>query len=132
MLNVRKKRKALDVSAWNFLFLTISGIINALGVVLFLVPLNLLDGGLSGTAHLLDEITPSYLTLSIFLIVLNFPFFIMGYKKLGISFVIYSLYAIAIFSLSSYLLSQEKQIGLLINAVLMITINSTTTLNCMV
>lgn len=104
MQNFRMKRKTLDINPWNFLFLTVSGIINAIGVVLFLVPLQLLDGGLSGTAYLLDQITPSYLTLSIFLLTLNFPFFIMGYKKLGIPFVIYSLYAIAIYSLSSYLL----------------------------
>ena len=35
--------------------------------------------------------------------ILNFPFFIFGYKKLGLNFIIYSMYAIAIFSLFSFL-----------------------------
>ncbi len=86
----------------NFLLLTLAGIVNSVGVTIFLAPVNLFDSGMSGTAMLLNNITPDYLTLSIFLVVLNFPFYIIGYKKLGIDFVIYSLYAIGIYSLMSF------------------------------
>ncbi|MBQ8382271.1 MAG: YitT family protein [Clostridia bacterium] len=87
----------------NFVLLTVAGIINSIGVTIFLAPVNLFDSGMSGTAMLLNNITPEFLTLSVFLIVLNFPFYIIGYKKLGLDFVIYSLYAIAVYSIMSFL-----------------------------
>lgn len=96
-----KKKTNLKLS--NFLLLTIAGIINAVGVTLFLAPVELLDSGISGTAFLLDTITPKIFVMAFFLIVLNFPFFIFGWKKLGFEFVVYSLYAITIYSLGSLL-----------------------------
>lgn len=90
----------------NILFLTLAGIINAIGVTLFLMPLNLFDSGISGTSILFDKLTPPYLTLSIFLIILNFPLYLFGYKKIGFQFVIYSLYAICIYSLFSFLITK--------------------------
>lgn len=86
----------------NFIMLTLAGIINAVGVTLLLNPAGLLDGGLSGTSLFLERITPAYLTLSMFVIVLNVPFYILANKKIGINFVIYSLYAIGIYSLFAF------------------------------
>lgn len=91
------------LSLKNFLALTLAGIVNAVGVTLFLAPAHLFDSGMSGTAFLMDMITPPFLVMSIFLIVLNFPFYIIGAKRLGRNFVIYSLYAIFIYSLFSFL-----------------------------
>lgn len=87
----------------SFFMLTLAGIINAVGVNMFLAPVNLYDSGFSGTSMLLSEITP--LSLSVFLIILNFPFFIYGYKKQGISFTVYSLYTVVIYSLASFLIN---------------------------
>lgn len=67
----------------NIIFLTLAGIINAAGITLFLYPVKLYDSGISGTAMLLAQITPGYLTLSIFLLVLNVPLFLYGLKKQG-------------------------------------------------
>ncbi len=83
----------------DFLMLTVAGIINAVGVTLFLAPVNLFDSGISGTSFLLDRITPPFLVLGMFLIILNVPLFIISYKKFGLKFIIYSIYAIAIYSL---------------------------------
>lgn len=88
----------------NFVLLTIAGIVNSLGVTLFLFPVKLYDSGISGLSMLLDQVTPPFLTLSIFLLVLNFPIFILGSKIKGVSFTIYSLYVIGIYSLSSFLI----------------------------
>ena len=68
----------------NFLMLTIAGIINAFGVTVFLAPVKLYDSGISGTSMFLDRLTPEFLTLSIFLIVLNIPLFLFGLKKQGV------------------------------------------------
>ena len=88
-----------EIRIRNILFLTLAGIINATGVTLFLAPVGLIDSGLSGTSLLLDSLTPSYLTLSMFLVVLNFPFYFMAYKKIGLKFLFYSLYSIVIYSI---------------------------------
>jgi len=87
----------------SFVMLTIAGIINAFGVTLFLFPVKLYDSGISGLSMLLDQVTPSYLTLSIFLLVLNIPIFIFGLKRQGLLFTIYSIYTVAIYSIMSYL-----------------------------
>lgn len=88
-----------------FLILTIAGIVNAFGITFFLYPVNLYDSGISGTSMLLAQITPSYLPLSLFLLLLNFPLFLYGYKKLGPVFTIYSLYAVGVYSLVSWLIT---------------------------
>lgn len=59
----------------NLLMLTVAGIVNAFGITIFLTPVKLYDSGISGTSMLLDQITPEYLTLSIFLLILNIPLF---------------------------------------------------------
>lgn len=97
------KAFAAQFNARDFVMLTAAGIINATGVTVFLAPLRLFDSGLSGTAYLFNQLTPDWLGLWFFLIVLNFPFYILGLRKMGAKFVCHSLYAIAIYSLFSYL-----------------------------
>ncbi len=89
------------IKFYNFILLTVAGIVNAVGVTMFLVPANLYDGGLSGTSFLLSNVTP--LSLSLWLIILNVPFFLVALKKAGIKYIIYSLWAIGMYSLFSYL-----------------------------
>lgn len=93
-----------EIKPINFIFLLAAGIINAFGVTLFLFPVKLYDSGVSGLSMLLDQITPAYLNISLFLIVINFPIFIFGMKKQGINFTLYSLFTIGIYSLFSYLI----------------------------
>ena len=93
-----------EIKPINFIFLLAAGIINAFGVTLFLFPVKLYDSGVSGLSMLLDQITPAYLNISLFLIVINFPIFIFGAKKQGINFTLYSLFTIGIYSLFSYLI----------------------------
>ena len=96
----------------NFVLLTLAGIINATGVTLFLTPAGLYDGGFSGTSFFLSQVTP--LSLSVFLLILNFPFFILGFKKLGLPFILYSLYTIGIYSLFAWIYQDVIPIDLAI------------------
>ena len=89
----------------NFIVLTVAGCINAFGVTVFLSPVKLYDSGISGTSMLLSQITPDWMSLSVFLLILNIPLFIIGYKKQGLAFTIYSLYAVAIYSLGAWLIT---------------------------
>ena len=87
------------------LMLTIAGVINAFGITVFLMPVNLYDSGISGTSMLLDQLTPDYLTLSMFLVALNIPMFLFGLKKQGWKFTLYAIYAVCIYSVSAWLIT---------------------------
>ncbi len=89
----------------NFFFLFIAGIINSIGVTMFLTPVNLYDSGISGTSMLISQLTPPQITLSICLILLNIPMFIFGLKKQGIVFTVYSIFTVAVYSTVAWLIT---------------------------
>ena len=89
----------------NLMMLTVAGMVNAFGITIFLTPVKLYDSGISGTSMLLDQITPEYLTLSIFLLILNIPLFLFGFKKQGWLFTLYAIYTVAIYSLFAWLIT---------------------------
>ncbi len=89
----------------NFIMLTVAGIINAFGITIFLSPVNLYDSGISGTSMFLAKLTPEYLSLSVFLIVLNIPLFLYGLKKQGGVFTVYAIYTVMIYSLSAWVIT---------------------------
>lgn len=97
--------KKIKIKWQNMLMLTIAGIINAFGVTIFLQPMKLYDSGISGTSMLLAQVTPEWLSLSVFLILLNVPLFLYGLKKQGATFTIYSLYAVAVYSIGAWLIT---------------------------
>lgn len=102
---MKKIKEKTNFSSFNFFMLMIAGIINAIGVTLFLYPVKLYDSGISGTSMLLAQITPPYLNLSIFLLLLNVPLFIYGLKKQGTEFTVYAIFTVVIYSLSSWLIT---------------------------
>lgn len=89
----------------NILLLTVAGFINAFGITVFLMPVKLYDSGISGTSMLLSQLTPEAFSLSFFLLLLNIPLFIFGYKKQGSLFTLYSLYSVMIYSLGAWLIT---------------------------
>lgn len=89
----------------NFPILILAGFINAFGVTVFLAPVNLYDSGISGTSMLLSQLTPEYMSLSLFLLILNIPLFLYGLKRQGLAFTIYSIFAVAIYSLGAWLIT---------------------------
>lgn len=99
---IRNGLKSLKIT--NFIFLTLAGIINAVGVTIFLSPVSLYDSGISGTSMLLSQLTPEYMSLSVFLLILNVPLFLFGLKKQGISFTVYAVYTVGIYSLAAWLI----------------------------
>ena len=89
----------------NFLLLIGAGCVNAVGVTMFLAPVNLYDSGMSGTAMLLWQATPPQYTLSLFLVILNVPLFLFGLKKQGWCFTVYSIWAVLVYSAASYVIT---------------------------
>ena len=85
--------------------LLIAGIINAIGVTLFIAPVQLYDSGISGTSILLSQLTPDYLSLSFFLILLNIPLLLFGFKRQGAVFSIYAIFTVCVYSVAAWLIT---------------------------
>lgn len=77
----------------NFL-LIILGILSAgMGLKGFLLPSHFIDGGVTGISMLLADVTP--LPISVLIFIINLPFLWLGYRKMGKTFAIKSMLAIA-------------------------------------
>lgn len=83
--------------------LAIAGIVNAFGITLLMTLVKLYDSGISGTSMLLEQVSPSYFSLSLFLLILNIPLFLIGLKKRGKKFTFYAIYTVFIYSLFAWL-----------------------------
>jgi uncharacterized membrane-anchored protein YitT (DUF2179 family) len=84
------------------LLITLGAAFMAVGLEIFLVPNHVIDGGIVGISIML-----SYLTgwkLGLFIFFLNIPFFFIGYKQIGKTFALSTLYGIIILSIGTTLL----------------------------
>jgi uncharacterized membrane-anchored protein YitT (DUF2179 family) len=80
-------------------FITIGAIIMAYGLEAILIPNDMIDGGVTGLSMILSSVTP--INLSIFLVLLNLPFFFLGYKQIGKTFAFSMLYGIIALSIAT-------------------------------
>lgn len=92
-------------SAVNFLFLLAAGVVNAIGVTLFIAPVQLYDSGISGTSILLSQLTPETFSLSFFLLVLNIPLFLFGLRRQGAVFSVYAIFTVCVYAGCAYLIT---------------------------
>ncbi|MDR6124587.1 uncharacterized membrane-anchored protein YitT (DUF2179 family) [Bacillus sp. SLBN-46] len=97
-------------------------LLNALAMNLFLIPANVYSSGFTGIAQLLSKVlsdyTPIQLSMGILLLLLNIPVAILGWRKVGKSFTVYSFLSVL---MSSFFLTivPIKQVSqdILLNAV---------------
>ena len=94
-----------------YLFLTIGTFVSAIGINLFLVPHELVAGGISGFSLFLNYLTP--FSTSFWLITLNIPIFILGWKILGKNFFFASLFGMLMLSLFLHFTDPISKIKLL-------------------
>jgi len=85
-----------------FIFITIGAILMGVALEKFLVPYNIIDGGIAGISIMLSSLTR--IPLSILLFIINFPFLIIGYRQLGKAFAFSTLYGIAVMSITTAIL----------------------------
>lgn len=77
-------------------FITAGAVLAAFALEEFLVPFTVLDGGIVGISMIVSQLTK--LPLGLLTIVLNAPFMVLGYKRLGKRFLIKAIYAQIVFS----------------------------------
>jgi uncharacterized membrane-anchored protein YitT (DUF2179 family) len=90
----KKKRVVKEVK--QLVMITIGAIIAAAGLEFFLVPNDILDGGVIGLSIIASELFG--IPMSIFLIILNLPFLFIGYRRMGVKFTLHTLFGVLILS----------------------------------
>jgi uncharacterized membrane-anchored protein YitT (DUF2179 family) len=86
----KKNRILQEIKRYIILF--IGSIIYAAGLEIFLVPNNVIDGGVVGIAIMASHLTG--LPFGVFLIIVNMPFIYLGYKQIGKTFTLSTVFAI--------------------------------------
>ncbi|HEY0829381.1 MAG TPA: YitT family protein [Bacilli bacterium] len=84
------------------LFIIIGASLVAVGLEIFLVPNNIIDGGIVGISIIAYKLTG--LPLGGFLFVLNLPFLFLGYKQIGKTFALSTLLGVFVMSVGTVLL----------------------------
>lgn len=87
-------------------FLTFGALLMAVGLEIFLVPNKIIDGGITGVSIMVSHFTS--IPLGFFLALFNLPFLFIGYKQIGKTFALSTLYAVLIMSVSTYFLHPVK------------------------
>ncbi|MEK5252781.1 MULTISPECIES: YitT family protein [Paenibacillus] len=88
--------------AQRMIMLSIGAAMMAVALEIFLVPNEMIDGGITGISIILSYLFD--IPLGILLTLLNLPFLLIGYKQIGKTFALSTLYAIILMSIGTSLL----------------------------
>jgi uncharacterized membrane-anchored protein YitT (DUF2179 family) len=80
-----------------YFMLTVGSILAAIGLEIFLVPNDVIDGGIVGISIMVSHLTK--LPLGMFVFIINMPFLYLGYKQIGTTFAVSTLFSIVTLSL---------------------------------
>ena len=95
-----KKKKGILNNIISIILILVGCALAAFSIGSVLIPNLILDGGVNGVSIMLSQVTE--ISTSIFIVVLNIPFLILGYKTLGKEFVFKALFAMVAFSIMLY------------------------------
>lgn len=84
------------------IFIFIGAALVSVGLEIFLIPNRIIDGGIVGISIITAYLTG--LPIGIFLLVFNLPFLFLGYKQIGKTFAVSTLYGVVIMSVGTTLL----------------------------
>ena len=102
MLTIQHKGMTKRNLAKRIILITIGAFLMAVGLESFLVPNQVIDGGITGISIMLSSLT--HIKLGVFIFILNLPFIFIGYKQIGKTFAFSTMYGITVLSLSTALL----------------------------
>lgn len=97
-----KKYKHILTNINKIFFMILGSFLASIGLEMFLIPNNIIDGGMTGIS-----IMASYLTkaqLGIFIFLFNLPFFIVGYRQIGKTFALSTIFSVICLSVCVTLL----------------------------
>lgn len=100
----RKIRKIL----YRVLVITFGAALASVGLETFLIPNNIIDGGIVGISIMLSYL--SGFPLAAFLVALNLPFLYLGYSQIGKTFALFTMYAVLCLSVGVSILHPVPRI----------------------
>jgi uncharacterized membrane-anchored protein YitT (DUF2179 family) len=90
----------------SYLFLLIGGFLVAFSLQVFLIPNQIIDGGIIGVSMMTSYLSGTNLGIVIF--VLNLPFLIVGYRLIGKTFAINTLIAVSLLAIFTFVIQEYK------------------------
>jgi len=100
--NLNEKKLPLLTVLKRGLFIFIGAVLVSIALEIFLVPNHIIDGGIVGVSIILAHF--SGWGIGVFLLLLNLPFLVLGYKQIGKTFAISTLFGVIIMSIGTVLL----------------------------
>lgn len=79
------------------IFMILGSVLASVGLEIFLIPNNIIDGGITGISIMASHFTN--LPLGIFIFILNLPFLVVGYKQIGKTFTLLTLFSVICLSI---------------------------------
>lgn len=98
-------------------FLATGAAMAAAALEIFLIPNSIIDGGLTGISIILNKLFGG--SLSLFILCLNLPFLIIGFKQMGKRFIIKAGFAMLVFT---YLLNAFHSVEVVTDDIILATI----------
>ncbi|MDR3594552.1 YitT family protein [Clostridium sp.] len=100
---MKNKQKKLLIIISRIFFLVLGSILVSIGLEVFLIPNNIIDGGMTGISIMANYLTK--VKLGVFLVILNLPFVVLGYKQIGKTFALSTIFSIVCLSIGVTLLA---------------------------
>ncbi len=89
---MKKKHNHLIITIYRISLMILGSILASVGLEIFLIPNNIIDGGVTGISIILSHFTN--LPLGVFIFTLNLPFLAVGYKQIGKTFAFSTLFSV--------------------------------------
>lgn len=93
---------------WRAFLMLMGASLVSVALEIFLVPNNIIDGGIVGVSIIVSHI--SGLSLGLFLFLLNLPFLFLGYKQIGKTFALSTLFSVFVMSVGTTVLHPVQPI----------------------
>lgn len=94
---MKHKHNHIFTTISRIFFMMIGSVLAAIGLEIFLLPNNVIDGGMTGISIIASHITKAQ--LGIFIFIFNLPFVIVGYRQIGKTFALSTVFSVICFSI---------------------------------
>lgn len=94
---MKHKQNNILITIVRILFIMLGSALVSIGLEIFLLPNNVIDGGMTGISIIASHLTK--VQLGIFIFLFNLPFVVVGYKQIGKTFALSTIFAVICFSI---------------------------------
>ncbi len=96
---IYQKHRSWKNELFAYFMMAIGAFLAAFAIIIFLIPGNLIDGGMVGISMILGSLTTNNL-IPVYLLIFNSPFLFLAYRSIGKFFLLHFLFAVLLFACS--------------------------------